>query len=98
MRNSLFTLALTAFAVAWTLPAAATMRCGQDLVDVGDTTAELLMACGEPLLRQAIGIHKTETSETIVEQWTYNFGSGTLLQIVSLEAGVITGFEDGARQ
>jgi hypothetical protein len=98
MRRSLRFIVLAFLAVFWAVPAPATMRCGRDLVDRGDTTAELLLACGEPQFQQVVGIRKTATAELVVEQWVYNFGPGTLLQIVTVEGGVIAEFDDGSRQ
>jgi len=93
---------LAALAASMLLAVAAhartTLRCDHDLVEVGDPTAELLLVCGEPMLRQVVGIEKTEDAERVVEHWTYHFGPGTLLQIVRLEGGVITDVMDGARQ
>lgn len=74
------------------------LRCEKQLIDVGDSAAELLLACGEPLLRQVVAVENTSKTEGIVEQWTYSFGPGTLLQIVTIEAGRIVEIEDGPRQ
>jgi hypothetical protein len=78
--------------------AEAGMRCGNDLVQEGESAAQLLLVCGEPMLRQTIAVENTSKTEGIVEQWTYNFGPGTLLQIVTLEGGKIAKIENGARQ
>ncbi|WP_455201634.1 DUF2845 domain-containing protein [Kaarinaea lacus] len=32
-----------------------TMRCGSKIISVGDSKAEVLIKCGEPLLKEAIG-------------------------------------------
>ena len=40
------------------------MRCGNKLVSINDTKAEVLIKCGEPLTRETIGIEeKTEYAE-----------------------------------
>ena len=40
------------------------MRCGTKLVSLGDTKAEVLLTCGEPLLKETIAIQEeTEYSE-----------------------------------
>ena len=96
MRVLASTLAL--FAVVVAAPAQAGLRCDHDLVQEGESTAQLLLVCGEPMLRQTIAVRNTSKTEGIVEQWTYNFGPGTLLQIVTIEAGVLAKIEDGARQ
>ena len=39
------------------------MRCGSKLISVGDTKAEVLVKCGEPMLKEAVG--QTEKSKRI---------------------------------
>jgi len=80
------------------VPAAAGFRCGHQLVQEGESAASLLLACGDPMLRQTIAVENTSTTEGIVEQWTYNFGPGTFLTIVTLEGGKISSIEEGERQ
>ncbi len=79
-------------------PAGAGFRCGQKLIQEGDSVAHLLLECGEPMLRQTIAVDNTSTTEGIVEQWTYNFGLGTFLTIVTIEAGKVAVIEEGERQ
>ena len=90
--------ALVSLPVLFAAPVQAGLRCEHELVQEGESAAQLLLACGEPMLRQTIAFENTSTTEGVVEQWTYNFGPGTLLQIVTLEAGKISKIEDGARQ
>jgi hypothetical protein len=79
-------------------PALASFRCGHELIQEGDSVAHLLLTCGEPMLRQTIAVDNTSTTEGIVEQWTYNFGPGTFLTIVTIEAGKVAVIEEGERQ
>jgi hypothetical protein len=90
--------AFTALAIAAAAPAQAGLRCGRELVQEGESVAQLLLACGEPTLRQTIAVDNTSKTEGIVEQWIYDFGRGTLLQIVTLEGGKIASIEDGGRR
>jgi hypothetical protein len=92
------TMAIASSVIALALPAQADIRCGHDLVQDGESVAQLLLVCGEPMLRQTIGVRETPAGEVLVEQWTYNFGPGTLLQIVTVEGGKVAKVEDGARQ
>ncbi len=87
---------LTASLIA--APAGAGFRCGHKLIQEGDSVADMLLKCGEPVLRQTIAVENTSTTEGIVEQWTYNFGRGTFLKIVTIEAGKVAVIEDGERQ
>jgi hypothetical protein len=92
-------LALAALLLALASPALATgLRCNHDLVEVGDSAAQLLLTCGEPMLRQTIAVENTSKTEGIVEQWTYSFGPGTFLQVVTIEGGKVSMVEDGDRQ
>lgn len=56
------------FVLLMSLSAAAmadsSMRCGTQLVTVGDSKAEVLLTCGEPLLKETIAIK--ESSKEIV--------------------------------
>ena len=79
-------------------PAEAGFRCGHELIEEGDSVADMLLECGEPMLRQTIAVENTSTTEGIVEQWTYDFGPGTFLAIVTLEAGKVASIEMGERQ
>ncbi len=98
MTMKLLICALVSLPALFAAPAHAGLRCEHELVQEGESAAQLLLACGEPMLRQIIAIENTSTTEGVVEQWTYNFGPGTLLQIVTLEAGVVSRIKDGARQ
>ena len=79
-------------------PASAGLRCGHELVQEGDSAAELLLKCGEPLIRSTIALENTSTTQGIVEQWTYSFGPGKFLRIVTIEAGRVASIENGDRQ
>jgi hypothetical protein len=92
------TTAIAFSVIALAVPAQADIRCGHDLVQDGESTAQLLLVCGEPMLRQTVGVRETPEGEVLVERWTYNFGPGTLLQIVTVEGGKVAKVEDGARQ
>lgn len=96
MRFVVSALALLTLAAAGA--AQAGVRCGHELVSEGESSAALLLACGDPLLRQTIATENTSKTEGIVEQWVYDFGPGTLLQIVTIEGGKIARIEDGGRQ
>ena len=52
------------------------LRCGDKLVNVGDSEYELLDRCGEPSAREDNG-------------WVYERGSGELTMIVKVSEGVV---------
>ena len=69
-------LALLMFAgQAW---AADTLRCGSQLISVGDRTAEVLQKCGEPVARDSLGYKRSvnRREEYQVEEWTYGPNGG----------------------
>lgn len=58
--------------------AADTLRCGSQLVSVGDRSGEVLQKCGEPVSRDLLGYKKSANrrEEFQVEEWTYGPNSG----------------------
>jgi hypothetical protein len=67
------------------------MRCGNKLVNLGDTKAEIFLKCGKPFTREFIGketVHQIFydsiiSSTEIIERWTYNMGYGQFLRILT---------------
>jgi len=64
--------------VASQASAADTLRCGSQLVSVGDRSGEVLQKCGEPVSRDLLGYKKSvnRREEFQVEEWTYGPNSG----------------------
>jgi hypothetical protein len=94
------------------LPAAAdgSLRCGNALVSVGDSKLDLLGRCGRPALEEQqpreagasyrdreSGAGWRQRSLVVVERWTYDFGTGSFIQIVTMELGKIVRIEQGGR-
>ncbi len=99
----LSTLALLLF-VLFAMPngAAAAMRCGSKLVDIGDHQIDVLARCGEPTLterrtrirgeefhypRRTLDIDQYE--EIIVDEWIYNFGPRYFMRSLIFENGIL---------
>ena len=86
-----------------TLPVdAGTLRCKSALLTEGDTTAELLIRCGQPMLKEVLTRFEengfgARMPVKYAERWTYNFGRSEFMQFVTVENGVITEIEDGPR-
>ena len=75
-RRVLFSLTLTLIAgQAW---AADTLRCGSQLISVGDRSGEVLQKCGEPVSRDLLGYKRSadRREEFQVEEWTYGPNGG----------------------
>ena len=82
--TALTTLLLLLAAPSW----ARSIRCGNELVRVGDPTIQLLQRCGEPDLKELLN-----TDGLITERWTYNCGSLRFMRIITLRGGVIQRIE-----
>lgn len=77
------------------------MRCGNRIVGEGDTKAEVLVKCGQPLLREYIG-EDVEIEygygtyrKRIVEEWTYNFGPSKFMQILHFRGNKLIEIRNG---
>lgn len=55
-----------------------TLRCGSQLVSVGDRAAEVLHKCGEPGARDVLGYKRSANrrEEVQVEEWVYGPSNG----------------------
>ncbi|WP_085718478.1 DUF2845 domain-containing protein [Pseudomonas sp. B28(2017)] len=60
---------------AW---AADTLRCGSQLISVGDRSSEVIQKCGEPVSRDLLGYKRSadRREEFQVEEWTYGPNGG----------------------
>ena len=93
----------TLLALLLSLPASAgAMRCKNALITEGDSTAEMLIKCGEPMLREELTRNEENQFGNLVqvkygERWTYNFGKNEFMRFVTVRNGVITDIENGPR-
>ena len=76
IRRMLFSLALTL--ISGHALAATTLRCGSQLISVGDRSSEVLQKCGEPVARDPLGYKRSANrrEEFQVEEWTYGPNGG----------------------
>lgn len=85
-------------------------RCGSGLITVGDSKLDLLGKCGRPALeeqqpREAGASYRDRESGSgwrqrslgTVERWTYDLGTGSFTQVVTLELGKIVRIDQGGR-
>ena len=85
------------------IPASAdAMRCKNALITEGDTTAEMLLKCGEPMLRGELNRNEENQFGNLVqvkygERWTYNFGKNEFMRFVTVRNGIVTDIENGPR-
>ena len=78
------------------------LRCGRQLVQVGDHQLEVLDKCGEPdwteqriavrgsRLRHPYGaLEESRYEEVVIDEWLYNFGPRKFKQLLQFEDGVL---------
>lgn len=78
IRRVLMGLSVTLTLAASQAWATDTLRCGSQLVSVGDRSSEVLQKCGEPIARDLLGYKRSANrrEEFQVEEWTYGPNSG----------------------
>jgi hypothetical protein len=91
------TLTLPALLLFWlaALPVQAeTLRCGSQLVSLGDRAFEVLRKCGEPQYRDRIGytLGSYDRRELKLEEWVYGPNNG-MLNILTFEGNRLTSIE-----
>lgn len=104
-------LAALMFAAGLPIIVDASIRCGNNIVQRGDSTFDLLAICGEPTLREPVrlGLLPDGRSTIALERWYYNRGpqrlvrivdisSGRVQRIVHLQAGEVIRVEQGRRR
>lgn len=77
-------LCLLGVRYAW----ADTMRCGNRLIEVGDSMTSVQALCGAPASVQQ-GVKASGTAEVPVETWTYNRGPNQFLVNVRFVNGQV---------
>ncbi|MFJ7797775.1 DUF2845 domain-containing protein [Pseudomonas sp. NPDC096950] len=71
-------IGLTLAMAASQASAADTLRCGSQLISVGDRSSEVLQKCGQPVARDELGYKRSANrrEEFQVEEWTYGPNNG----------------------
>jgi hypothetical protein len=71
--------------------------CGDHVLSVGDTKADILIKCGEPFYKSS---HQEELKEhfddfdsrkviVTIEEWTYNFGPQQFMRVITFRNGTV---------
>ena len=77
--------------------------CGDRIISVGDTKADILIKCGEPFYKSS---HEEELKERFddassrkvivtVEEWTYNFGPQQFMRVITFRNGTVVDIRTG---
>lgn len=76
------------------LAQAETLRCGSQLVSLGDRRFEVLQKCGEPAFRDLVGysLGPSERREYPIEEWVYGPSNG-MLSILTFEGSRLRAIE-----
>ena len=77
--------------------------CGGRIISVGDSKADILIMCGEPLfatsyqeeLKERLDDSRSRTVIITVEEWTYNFGPQQFMRVVTLRNGKVVDIRTG---
>ena len=96
-------LALAVFGVAATAAASDTFRCGNRLVSMGDTKAEVMIKCGSPAWKDDWTdevINNINTADEVRvsvarERWVYNLGPHSFLRFLLFENGALINIATG---
>lgn len=92
-RLSIITLALTAGLLSVSAQAD-TLRCGSNLVSLGDRPFEVERKCGAPVHRDPIGytLGSYDRREYMIEEWIYGPSNG-MLSILRFEGNRLVAIE-----
>jgi hypothetical protein len=89
------------------------LRCGTELVTIGDRKFDVLRICGKPVFIEQWtddtvilkidskgekgGVDVSHISTAHVEEWTYNFGPQRFISFLTFIDGKLSNIEDGAK-
>ena len=103
-KTKLLLIALALFGAFSNAANADSLRCGTNLVELGEVKAEVIEKCGEPIatdsfcrneyLPQRYGYDAICRN---VDLWTFNFGTGTFLMNIEFEEGRVSSITHGDR-
>lgn len=102
MRPLILAAVLTALLLG-TLPAGAdsSLVCDGYLISVGATKAEVMLRCGEPMLKENIGTtvppQRTGGLALVIERWTYDQGEGSFFRMLTFHGSDVVAIETGER-
>jgi len=89
IHKALLRLALLGSLGSFAPRGAESLDCARGIVSVGDSRLDLVAKCGAPALFEAGDV------SLAIERFTYNFGPGRFIEVVSLQGGRIFLIEQG---
>ena len=106
MKTLLHLATMTTFALLAQAATADSMRCGNSLIQTGETKADVIDKCGEPFFTDnycepITVIGQAHTTVIIpceeVDLWTYHPGSGQFVQHLYFKRGKLQSIKNGRR-
>jgi hypothetical protein len=99
---SLLFFLLILFTISAGTVSAYAMHCAGGVITTGDRSSDVLAKCGQPNFRES---HQEEVSMRAnasmkekqfitVDEWTYDFGSDRLIQIITIKNGIVTNIQE----
>ena len=88
MRYVILLYAVMSFAAAACF-ADSGMRCGSNIVSVGDSKPSILEKCGPPWMKESLSVSGTR------EVWVYNFGSSGFMKKLTFDGETLESIDDG---
>lgn len=74
------------------------LRCGNQVISVGDSQLKALRFCGKPELENhSERLVRDEFGKRVIYQdiWTYNFGPRQFLTVITFEEGQVVDIQEG---
>jgi len=102
MKKVTFLLTIALFIILCHVPVFAdSLRCGCNVVTTGDTKFDVIKTCGEPLLREFVGVQTVKQGASWtsinIEQWTYDMGDCQFPKILIFYGPTLAGIEYGKK-
>ena len=81
----------------------AAFECNGRIISLGDMKAEVLMKCGEPVLKdtreensiERIDVNTLQKRTVIIDEWTYNLGPASFIRYLRFENGKLVDIRTG---
>lgn len=99
MKPTLYPALLLSYLLLASPAVAQTLRCGSDLVSLGDRAFEIIRKCGEPQYRDTVGytVGPHQRLELAIEEWVYGPRNG-MTYILRLEGNRLVRIESSRQR
>ena len=91
-------LLIVIYLVVFSLPTHAdSLKCGKKLVSTGDTKSEVLFICGNPNIKDYVGVEKIGDQYVHIDHWTYYQNEGKFMKILIFYDSILKSVKNGPR-